>query len=67
MMITQILEKATSGQKLSRLDAKQLLNITNGSHDFYQLIETANRMSRKQFQNKAYIFSQIGLNAEPCQ
>jgi len=66
MMITQILEKATSGQKLSRLDAKQLLNITNGSHDFYQLIETANRMSRKQFQNKAYIFSQIGLNAEPC-
>lgn len=66
MEINKILEKAVSDQELSREDAHLLLDIPNGSHEFYRLIETSNYMSRCHFHNRAYIFSQIGLNAEPC-
>lgn len=65
-MIETILKKAVSGKVLTREDARMLLAIPNGSHAFYQLLDTANAMSRRQYHNKAYIFSQIGLNATPC-
>lgn len=51
---------------LSKEEAIYLLNVENGSKDFYKIIEKANAMTRQEYQNKAYIFSQIGLNAKPC-
>ena len=38
----------------------------NSSKDFYKIIQKANELSRTEYNNKAYIFSQIGLNAKPC-
>ena len=65
MDVIKILEKSVS-RELSRQEAIELLEIRNGSHEFYKLIETSNNMSRKEYNNKAYVFSQIGLNAQPC-
>lgn len=47
-------------------EAVLLLQTDNCSPEFYQIIEKANALSRKEYNNKAYIFSQIGLNAQPC-
>lgn len=51
---------------LSREEAISLLNVENCSKDFYKIIEKANSLTREEYQNKAYIFAQIGLNAKPC-
>lgn len=66
MTVRQILDKAGAGAPLSRQDALALLSIENGSADFYRLLEASNAASRAMYRNKAYIFSQIGLNANPC-
>ena len=64
-MIMEILRDAEN-RELSREEAVELLNIDNQSDEFYELIKVANRMTRREYGNKAYVFSQIGLNAEPC-
>ena len=64
-MISTILKEVET-RDLTREEAIELLGIDNKSDAFYDLIKVANRMTREQFGNKAYIFSQIGLNAEPC-
>ena len=51
---------------LTRAEALQLLAIENCSEDYHELLKVSDRMSREVFQNRAYIFSQIGLNAAPC-
>jgi len=66
MMINEILNKATQGQLLNKKEALALLHIDNHSSDFYKLISTANKMTRLEYENKGFIFAQIGLNAEPC-
>lgn len=43
-----------------------LLRINTESHDFYRLISKSNELSRSKFNNKGLVFSQIGINAEPC-
>lgn len=43
-----------------------LLTINTESGDFYRLISKSNELSRKKFKNKGYVFTQIGINAEPC-
>lgn len=43
-----------------------LLNIENQSRDYYRLLYVSNRLSRKKFGNRGYVFTQIGINAEPC-
>ncbi len=65
MNIQDILKEAPN-KELTREEAIQLLQIDNKSDDFYTLIQTANRMTREEYGNKAYVFSQIGLNAQPC-
>ena len=64
-MIMEILKEAEN-RELSREEAVELLKIDNQSDEFYELIKIANRMTRREYGNKAYVFSQIGLNAEPC-
>lgn len=64
-MTLDILKNAET-KEITREEAVRLLEIDNRSDEFYELIKVANRMTRKEYGNKAYIFSQIGLNAEPC-
>ncbi len=66
MTIDKILDSARNGKFLGKEEAVTLLNIKNNSNDFYRLISFANDMTRSEFSGKAYIFAQIGLNAEPC-
>ena len=51
---------------LSDEDILDLLNIDNMSENYYQLISKSNELSRKEFGNVGYVFTQIGINAEPC-
>lgn len=65
-MLNKIWDKIDEGAALSKEESVALLNIGNTSNDFYKLISKANELSRKQYQNKGYIFAQIGINASPC-
>lgn len=66
MNIEKILESALKGKVLDKEEAVRLLNIKNGSKEFYNLLAIANRITRLEFNNKGYVFAQIGLNAELC-
>ncbi|WP_406541284.1 hypothetical protein [Clostridium ljungdahlii] len=66
MTIDKILNDAKSEKLLNKEEAIALLNVKNNSSDFYKIISLANEMTRSEFNNKAFIFAQIGLNAEPC-
>lgn len=65
MNITQILLEAEK-RALNKDEAIKLLEIDNKGDEFYELIKLSNRMTRTEYNNKAYVFSQIGLNANPC-
>ncbi len=65
MTTLQIIEKATL-RDLDPIEIKQLLEIQPATPEFYALLASADTMCRKMHNNKAYIFSQIGLNAAPC-
>lgn len=66
MAVDVILNDARNGKLLNKEEAVELLNVKNNSSDFYKIISLANEMTRSEFKNKAFIFAQIGLNAEPC-
>lgn len=66
MTVDKILDNARKGKLLNKQDALVLLNIPNNSNDFYKLISFANEMTRSEYNNKGFVFAQIGLNAEPC-
>ncbi len=65
-MVDKILHKIDEGIALTEADALELLKIPNMSTEYYQLLEKANRISRRDFGDKGYIFAQIGLNVAPC-
>ena len=65
MSVKTILEQV-SARDLTRAEALELLQVKNLSSDYYEILKTANDLSRKEYSNRAYIFSQIGLNASPC-
>ena len=65
-MLDEILRKSEAGIPLTREDAVALLRTDNQSPAFYRLLAAANARSRLQYRGKAYIFVQIGLNADPC-
>lgn len=61
------LQKIKNGNlNLTDTEILELLSIDIKSSDFYQLLSLSNNYSRKQFKQKGYVFTQIGLNAEPC-
>ena len=66
MKIDKILDDVKKGKILNKEEAITLLSIENNSSDFYKIISLANEMTRFEFLNKAYIFAQIGLDAQPC-
>ena len=55
-----------SGFKLADDEILELLNIDPCSHDFYRLLSVSNELSREKFGHKGYVFTQVGINAEPC-
>ncbi|MBC5646995.1 biotin synthase BioB [Christensenella tenuis] len=61
-----ILRKVDQGVQLTKEDAVALLKTHNQSPEFYELIAKANELSRKNYQNRGYIFVQIGINSDPC-
>ncbi len=66
MTIDKVLDSVREGNLLNKQEAVLLLNIKNGTDDFYKLISLANEMTHHEFKDKGFIFAQIGLNAEPC-
>jgi biotin synthase len=44
----------------------ELLNIENYSSEFYRLLYVSDKLSRKKFKERGYVFTQIGINAQPC-
>ena len=65
-MFETVMKKIEEGVILTKQDAVILLNTKNTSEDFYKLISKANELSRKTYNNKAYIFVQIGITSSPC-
>ncbi|MEF9863536.1 MAG: radical SAM protein [Christensenellaceae bacterium] len=61
-----IFDKINHHIPLDKDDAIALLSIDNHSSAFYKLAAKANELSRCEYQNKAYVFAQIGLNASHC-
>ncbi|WP_075602654.1 biotin synthase BioB [Saccharicrinis aurantiacus] len=51
---------------LSDSDILELLNIDATSPEFYRLIAVSNAITRQKSNNKGYVFTQIGINAQPC-
>ena len=43
-----------------------LLNIENNSEAYYRLLYISDKLSREKFKLKGYVFTQIGINAQPC-
>lgn len=66
MATESILNRIIGGKLLDRQEAVELLKIKNCSEDYYKLISLANNMTRSEFNNRGFIFAQIGLNAQPC-
>ena len=64
--MNEILEDFQEDRVLCHEEAVDLLQIPNASPDFYRLLQLADGLSRREYGNQAYVFSQIGLNAEPC-
>lgn len=62
----EILHSARKGVEISEEQTLQLLQIKNGSDEFYFLLSVANELSRRDYNNKGLVFAQIGINAEPC-
>jgi biotin synthase len=64
--IRDILAKGVQFEGIARDEALVLTRIELHSREAYALMETANRMSRRQFAGKGERHLHIGLNVEPC-
>lgn len=51
---------------LSESEIVDLLRIEVLSKEFFELLAVSNDRSRQKFGNRGYVFTQIGINAEPC-
>jgi biotin synthase len=64
--VRHILDKAGDFGGISREEALFLLGLDLHSRETYAVMETANRLSREQFNGKAETHLHIGVNVEPC-
>lgn len=65
-MLQNVWRKVDYNEALSKEEIVTLLKIDNYSEEFYKLLSEANKLSRKEYQNRGYVFVQIGLNSAPC-
>ncbi len=61
-----ILDKGNDNGGINRDEALALMQLELHSKEAYALMETANRISRKQFRNKGENHFHIGINVEAC-
>ena len=61
-----IFSKVDRDENLTLENAVELLNIENGSSDFYRLLAKAQELTYREYKNRGYVFAQIGLNSRPC-
>jgi len=66
LKVKHILDKAGDFAGISREEALFLLGLELHSKETYAVMQTANRLSREQFNGKGEIHFHIGLNVEPC-
>jgi len=64
--VAGILDRAGEFAGIRRDEALFLLGLDLNSKETYAVMETANRLSREQFQGKGENHFHIGLNVEPC-
>ncbi len=64
--VRDTLNKAGDVAGISREEAHFLLGLDLGSKETYALMQTANRLSREQFNGKGENHFHIGLNVAPC-
>ncbi|HMA86269.1 MAG TPA: radical SAM protein [Desulfosalsimonadaceae bacterium] len=64
--IDEILKKGADFVGIDRDDAIELMHLDLHSREVYALMQTANQMTRQQFQSKGENHFHIGLNVEPC-
>lgn len=64
--IEHILDKGNDNAGIRRDEALALMQLDLHSKETYALMETANRMSRKRFNNKGENHFHIGINVEAC-
>lgn len=63
----EILEKTgKENYSITKEEIIRLLEIENQSKSFYELLAASCEQSRRTFGNRGYVFTQIGINAEPC-
>jgi len=62
----EILRDAGNGMEVNEVQARQLLQINNGSQEFYSLLSVARALNRQEYNNRGFVSSQIGVNAAPC-
>jgi biotin synthase len=64
--IEEILKKAGDFKGINRDEAIELMHLELDSRETYALMQTANQMSREQFNNKGENHFHIGINIDPC-
>ncbi|MGN0493009.1 MAG: radical SAM protein [Acutalibacteraceae bacterium] len=52
--------------KFSKKEIVEMLSIPEFSDDYYKLLSEADKMTRREFGNRGYIFAQIGIDSNPC-
>jgi len=64
--VETILEKGSEGEGIDRNQALTLMAFPLHTRECYALMETANQLSREQFDNKGENHFHIGMNVSPC-
>ncbi len=64
--VERILDQGAGGEGIDRHQALSLLSIPLHTREVYALMQTANRLSREQFGQKAENHFHIGVNVAPC-
>ena len=64
--IADILNKGSENAGINREEALSLMRLERHSKEAYALMETANRLSREQFNGKGENHFHIGINVEAC-
>ena len=64
--IELILEKALSGEDLSKEEATTLMRVAPDSNEMYALCFVANKLTRDRFNNEGEVHAQVGIDYAPC-
>jgi biotin synthase len=64
--IAEILNKGSDNTGIDREEALSLMRLEGHTREVYGLMETANRLSREQFNGKGENHFHIGINVETC-